>query len=58
MAEMKARKRPNPYLSRARAFWRVARKKQREANHISADWYALQAQQAYNQYLRIKKGGR
>jgi hypothetical protein len=42
-------------LSRARAFWRVARKKQREHNQISADWYALQAQLAYNQYLKTKR---
>jgi HEPN domain-containing protein len=51
---LKGRKRPHPFLSRARAFWRVARKKQR--NGESGDWYAFQAQQAYNQYLKSKRG--
>jgi hypothetical protein len=50
---MKARKRPHPFLSRARAFWRVAAKKRKEGDYRSADWYAYQAQMAHTQWFKL-----
>lgn len=41
-------------LSRARAFWRLARKAQIEGDHRKQDWYNLQAQQAYKRYADSK----
>lgn len=43
-------KRPSPFLSRARSFWRLARKAQQMGNKQQQDWYAYQAQKAYSKY--------
>ena len=49
---MKQRKRPHPYLSQARAFFRVAAKKRREGDYRSGDWYGLLAQKKMTEYYK------
>jgi hypothetical protein len=49
-AVRRQRKRPNPFLSRARSYWRLSKKKRNEGDQRSSDWYAWQAQVAYNKY--------
>lgn len=51
---MGQRKRPNIFLSRARAYWRLARKAQIAGNKHQQDWYNNQAQMAYGKYQRSK----
>jgi hypothetical protein len=48
-------KRPPIFLSQARAFWRLSRKAQIAGNRQQQDWYAYQAQMAYNRYLKGKQ---
>lgn len=47
-------RRVNPFLARARAFWRVAAKKRNEGDQRSADWYGYQAQMAYTKYTQTR----
>lgn len=43
------RKRPSPFVSRARAFFRVARKKQIAGDYRGMEWYQYQAEMALKQ---------
>ncbi len=48
-------RRPNIFLSRARAYWRLARKAQKEGNKHLYDWYSYQAQIAYTRYHKMAR---
>lgn len=48
------RKRPSPFLSQARSFWRLAKKAQIAGNRQQHDFYAYQAQMAYSRYQKTK----
>jgi hypothetical protein len=50
----RARKRPDPFLSRARAFFRVARKKLIEGDRRGYDWYQYQAEMALRQSRKLR----